>query len=92
MLLRGRIYLAAVDAAVLDLGDDVALAADVDAFRVRLVDGGRCLAQDGDKVLHLGGLDLCKETTRVCVSGRGAATVLPGRTGAATMMGRWVDG
>lgn len=51
-------YLAGVDVAVVDAGDDESLAGDVDALSVCLVDSGGLALGDVGEVLHLLGADL----------------------------------
>lgn len=51
-------YLAGVDVAVIDTGDDESLAGDVDALGVCLVHGGRVTLGDVGEILHLLGADL----------------------------------
>lgn len=54
----GNPYLAGVDVAVVDTGDDESLAGDVDALGVCLVHGGRVTLGDVGEVLHLLGAEL----------------------------------
>lgn len=52
-------YLAGVEAAVLNLGDHVALAGNVHAVGEGLVDSGLLAGHEARDVLHLLGADLC---------------------------------
>lgn len=54
----GNPYLAGVDVAVVDTGDDESLAGDVDALGMCLVHGGRVTLGDVGEVLHLLGAEL----------------------------------